>query len=156
MNYQEFIKNGLLKKEKISFGQVNKTIEKSEHNLKSAKILIENSEEEGGYQFAYEAMLLAGRALVFSYGFRPRTIGSHKIVVDFAEKVFGERFKILTHKFNKMRKKRHYLIYGIGFVISKTEAENAIKTAEKFIEQIKKIIQNKTPQQKLWKPPSRC
>jgi hypothetical protein len=28
-------------------------------------------DSENSYQLAYEAMLLAGRALVFSFGFRP-------------------------------------------------------------------------------------
>jgi len=51
-----------------------------------------------------------GRALVFSYGFRPRAAGSHKTVVDFTEAVIGKDYKVLIKKFDKMRKKRHYLI----------------------------------------------
>lgn len=97
-------------------------------------------------------MLLTGRVLVFSFGFRPRAVGSHKIVVDFTERILGGQFKILVQKFDKMRRKRNYLIYGIGLTISKTEAENAIETAEKFIEKIEKYIETKNPQQKLWRP----
>lgn len=149
MNYQEFIKKGLLKPEKIGFDQINRVIGRAYRNLKSAKTLIKDGDEEGGFRFAYEAMLLVGRALVFSFGLRPRVIGSHKIVVDFTEKILGEKYKVLTHKFNKMRKKRNYLIYGVGLTISKTEAENVIKTAEEFIEKIKKFIQKKNPQRKL-------
>ena len=149
MNYQEYIKKGLLKKEHIGFDQINKIMVKARRNLKSAGILIKNGDEEGGFQFAYEAMLLAARALVFSYGLRPRAIGSHKIVIDFAETVLGAEYKILIQKLDKMRRKRHYLIYGVGLVISKTEAENAVKTAEEFIEKIQKFIQKKNPQQKL-------
>ena len=149
MNYQEFVKKGLLKKEKIGFDQINKVLEKSYQDLKSAKVLLRENLEEGGFRFAYESMLLAGRALVFSYGLRPRTVGSHKIVNDFCEEVFGKEYKILIRKFDKMRKKRNYLIYGAGLTISKTETENAIKTAKEFIEKIKKFIQNKNPQIKL-------
>ena len=149
MNYQEFVKRGLLKPEKIGFDQINRIINRANRNLKSAKTLIKDGDEEGGFRFAYEAMLLAGRSLVFSFGLRPRAIGSHKIVVDFVEKILGKEYKILTQKFNKMRKERNYLIYGIGLTISKTEAENAIKTAEKFIEKIKQVIQKKNPQRKL-------
>jgi len=149
MNYQEFVKKGLLRKEKIGFEQINKVLERAYQDLKSAKTLIKAGHEEGGFQFAYQAMLLAGRALVFSYSLRPRAFGSHKIVVDFTEKVLGEKYKILTRKFDKMRRKRNYLVYGIGLTVSKTEAENAIKTAEEFIEKIKKFIQKKNPQKKL-------
>ncbi|MBU2635278.1 HEPN domain-containing protein [Patescibacteria group bacterium] len=149
MNYQEFVKKGLLKKEEIGFDKINQLIEKAYRKLKSAQTLVKDNDEESSFQFAYEAMLLAGRALVFSYNFRPRTIGSHKIVVDFTAKVFGNQYKTLVYKFDRMRKKRNYLIYGIGLVISKTEAENAIKTAEKFVKTIKGFIQKKNPQEKL-------
>jgi len=149
MNYQEFIEKGLLKKEKIDFGQIIKVISRANRHLRSAKTLLKDGDEDGGFQFAYQAMLLGGRALVFSYGLRPRAIGSHKTVVDFTEKILGDDYKILTQKFDKMRKKRNYLIYGIGLAVSKTETKNAIKTAEEFIEKIKKIIQDKNPQQKL-------
>lgn len=149
MVYQKFIEEGLLRKEKIGFDQINKVLERAHRSIKSAKTLIKDGDEEGGFQFAYEAMLLSGRALVFSYGLRTRTIGSHKIVVDFTEKILGKQYEILTRKFNKMRKKRNYLIYGIGLSISKTEAENAIRTAKEFIEKIKEIIQKKNPQKKL-------
>lgn len=149
MNYQEFVKKGLLRKEKIGFDQINKVLERAYRNIKSAKTLIKDGDEEGSFQFTYQAMLLAGRALVFSYGLRPRTTGSHKIVADFTEKVLGSEYKLLTQKFNKMRKKRNYLIYGIGLAISKTETENAIKTAEEFIARIEEIVQEKNPQKRL-------
>jgi len=149
MNYEELVKKGLLRKEKIGFNQIGKVLDKAIRNIKSAKILLKDSDEEGSFQLAYQAMLLAGRALVFSYGLRPRAVGSHKIVVDFAEKVLGKEYKILTYKFNKMRKKRHYLIYGIELTVSETEVENAIQTAQDFIEKIKEIIQRKNPQRKL-------
>ena len=149
MNYEESVKKGLLRKEKIGFNQIGKVLDKAIRNIKSAKILLKDSDEEGSFQLAYQAMLLAGRALVFSYGLRPRAVGSHKIVVDFAEKVLGKEYKILTYKFNKMRKKRHYLIYGIELTVSETEVKNAIQTAQDFIEKIKEIIQRKNPQKKL-------
>jgi uncharacterized protein (UPF0332 family) len=133
MSYQEFVKKGLLRKEKIDFKQINQVMIKARRDLKSAKILLEKGYEDASYRLAYEAMLLAGRALVFSFGFRPRALGSHKIVVEFVKKVLGKNFEVLTKKFDKMRKKRNYLIYGTGLAISKTEAENSIKTAEEFI-----------------------
>jgi len=149
MNYQEFVKKGLLRKERIDFKQIGKVIERAYQDLKSAKILLKKGYEDASFRLAYESMLLAGRALVFSFGLRPRALGSHKIVVDFAGEVLGNKYKVLVKKFDQMRRKRNYLIYGIGLAISKTEAENAIKTTEEFIETIKEIIQKKNPQKKL-------
>jgi len=149
MNYQDLINNGLLKREKISFDQINKVLERAYKNIKSARVLLDNDDEEGAFKFAYEAMLLTGRALVFSYGFRPRTIGSHKTVVEFSKRVLGDPYEVLIDKFDKMRKRRHYLIYEIGLTVSATETENAIKSACKFINKIEEFIQKKNPQKKL-------
>jgi len=87
--------------------------------------------------------------LVFSYNCRPRTAGSHKIVVEFSEKILGEKYFVIVSKFDRMRKNRHYLIYGSGLAISETEAKNAIDSAKKFVSEVEKIIQKKNPQKKL-------
>ncbi len=146
MNYKEFIEKGLVQEDNIGFGQVSKLLERSFRNIKSAKTLVKDDDKEGAFRFAYDAMLLAGRALVFSYNLRPRSIGSHKIVVDFTEEVMGKDYKILIQKFDRMRRKRNYLIYGVGLAVSSTEAENAIDTAEEFLKTIKYFIKKKNPQ----------
>lgn len=146
MSYENLIKEGLLKKEEIGFDEINKLIAKAHQKIKSAYVLVKNDDSESGFQFAYEAMLLSGRALVFVHNFRPRAIGSHKIVVDFVSEIFGSEYKNLVEKFNKARMKRNYMIYGIGLVVSQTEAENAIKTAELFVKTAEKFIEKKNPQ----------
>ncbi len=149
MSYKELITKRLLKKEDISFNQINKVLKKSYQNLKSAKILLKNKCEDEAFELAYEAMMVAGRALAFSYGLRPRAAGSHKIVIDFTEKVLGKDYQVLVKKFDKMRKKRHNLIYEVDISISLTEAKQAIKSAEEFLDKIKEIIQKNNPQKKL-------
>lgn len=149
MNYEELIKKEILKEEKISFDEISKLVEKAHQKIKSAYVLVKNNDAENGFQFAYEAMLLAGRGLVFSHNLRPRALGSHKIVVEFVKNVLGEEYRSLVEKFNKARIKRNYLIYGIGLVISPTDAENAIKTAENFVKIITEFIEKKNPQRKL-------
>ena len=147
--FQEFIDSGLIKKdEQIDFTQIGTVLEKSKRSIQSAKLLMDN-DHENSYQLAYEAMLLAGRALVFSFGFRPRALGSHKIVVDFSKKVLGKEIAILVFKFNKMRKIRHYLIYGSGLSISEVDTKNAISSATKFLKEVENFIENKNTQAKL-------
>lgn len=147
--YQNLVEQGALKEEKINFSQVVKVLRKAQNSLVSAKILLAESQEENAYELAYEAMLSAGRALTFSHGLRPRTQGSHKIVIEFAALILENDFAVLIKKFDRMRKTRHYLIYGAGFSISKTEAENAIKSASEFMEKVNVIIKKKNPQKEL-------
>ena len=140
---QEFIDKGLIKKDdNIDSSQVLGVLKKSRRSIKSAKLLIED-DQENSYQLAYEAMLLAGRALVFSFGFRPRAAGSHKIVVDFSKKVLGKEIATLVFKFNKMRKIRHYLVYGTGLYISGIDSRNAISSAVKFLKCVIRFIKDK-------------
>jgi uncharacterized protein (UPF0332 family) len=140
---QEFIDKGLIKKDdNIDSSQVLGVLKKSRRSIKSAKLLIED-DQENSYQLAYEAMLLAGRALVFSFGFRPRAAGLHKIVVDFSKKVLGKEIATLVFKFNKMRKIRHYLVYGTGLYISEVDSRNAISSAVKFLRYVIRFIKDK-------------
>lgn len=148
--YKEFIDKGLMKSEKINFSDVRKVLVKAQNNLKSAEILFVSEQYENSFELSYEAMLSAGRALAFSSNLRPRAQGSHKIIADFTEKELGKNNINMIRKFDKMRKKRHYLIYGAGLEISKTEAFGAINNAKEFIQEIEGIIKEKDPQKELF------
>jgi uncharacterized protein (UPF0332 family) len=137
-----FIDRNLIKKDSsIEYLQILNTIKRSRRKIKSAKIILED-DQENSYQLAYEAMLLAGRALVYSFGCRPRAAGSHKIVVDFVRKVLGSETSTLVYKFNKMRKQRHYLVYGTGLYISYVDSNNAITSARKFLLTVIRFIKS--------------
>ena len=140
---KELIDKGLIKKDdSIDFFQVLSVIKKSRRSIKSAKLLVED-DQENSYQLAYEAMLQDGRALVFSFGFRPRAAGSRKIVVDFSKKVLGKEIATTVFKFNKMRKTRHYLVYGTGLYISEVDSRNAILFATKFLKHVIRFIKDR-------------
>jgi uncharacterized protein (UPF0332 family) len=146
---QKFIEEGLAKEIEVDYEQIKRLLQKSRKCLRSAKILLQNNDEDASFELAYEAMLLAGRALFFSHNLRPRTIGSHKIVVNFVAEIMGAEFKTLAQIFDNMRRKRNYLIYGVGLETSGKEAENSLKNAQEFINQIEKLIQSKNPQKQL-------
>ena len=148
-NLSQLIDRKLLKEERFSPKQITKVISKSNRMLKSAQIVLDDKDFECAYQLAYEAMLLAGRALLFSLNLRPRALGSHKIVIEAMKEILGKE-KILVTKFDKMRKNRHYLIYGSGLSISETEALNSIESAGKFIIRVNKFIHRKNRQKNLF------
>jgi len=149
MTWGKLLKDNSLQSKKISFKEVESVLSKAQKSIQAAEILIDKNIDESSFKEAYDAMLLAGRALIFSLGYKPRTVGAHNITIEFCELYLGKEFKILTNKFKRMKQKRNYLIYGAGLTISKTEAKNAIKTAKEFIKEIKEIIQKNNPQKKL-------
>ncbi len=149
MTWKKLLEDNSLQEKKISFKEVESVLNKAHKSIQAAEILVKKDIDESAFKEAYDAMILAGRALIFSLGHKPRTVGSHTITIKFCELYLRKEFKTLVERFKKMKQKRNYLIYGTGLVISETEAKNAIKTAKEFIKEIKEIIQKNNPQKKL-------
>lgn len=143
---KEYIDKKLIKPEKVRIAHIEKLIETARKNLKACEKTL-SVDEACAYEIAYNAMLHAGRAFVFIKGFRPTTNFQHKTVVNFAEHFLGQEYKSLTDKFDYMRKNRNKFIYEPWKLhISKTDAKNALQSAEKFINIIIQQIQKENPQ----------
>jgi len=135
MNFEE-----LLKQDKIQ------KIEKKEFDLALAErdlAASENNLKAGDYDWAlsiaYNAVLQAGRALMFHFGYRPRGRDQHKTVFEFLEKA-----KIddeLTNYFNSIRKTRHIAVYDIAESVSETMAKETVEQANIFVQKIRTFVQ---------------
>src|SRR3989338_7287457 len=98
----------------------------AQRDLKTAENVFNDGDYDWAFAISYNAMLQAGRALMFSQGFRPKGEYKHVSVVEFAKTRFGSKIADkLLFMFNKMRKKRHTAVYEQVSIISKEEAENA-------------------------------
>ena len=98
-------------------------------------MLDENS--DWAFSIAYNSILQSVRALMFSKGYRPSSDSGHVSAVRFA-RIFLEEEDVIS--FDRMRRKRHIAVYDTVGSISRTEAENAISRAEKFILEIEMLI----------------
>jgi len=140
---------GLIKEENIGFDQVIKHLERAKKDLYVAKANLE-IDTEASYNYAYLAMLRSGRALMFSLKYRPIDGEQHKTVVAFCEEVLPKDRTEIIKYFNRMRKKRNRFTYDEPeLLVSKTETEQAFKSAKEFVEIIHNYIQHKNPQKKL-------
>lgn len=78
---------------------------------------------------------------MFAKGFRPGTgEGQHKVAVQFAEITLGERFYNEIYIFDKMRSKRHRVIYDVSGIISQKEARQAFEFAVKFVDKVVELV----------------
>lgn len=118
----------------------------ADRDIRTAKDIFNNKDYDWAFSIAYNAMLQAGRGLMFSQGFRPKGEYKHVSVIEFIKKKFGGKFadKILF-MFNKIRKKRHTVVYEQVNIISEDEAKSAIQTADDFIKKVKDILNNSNP-----------
>lgn len=138
--YNELEKEGLIRKLPIDKKKIEDAIRLAERDLKTAKkILTDNS--DWAFSIAYNSMLQAGRALMFSKGYRPSGDSQHVSVVKFAEAVLGKKQDIIV-VFDRLRRKRHTAVYDTAGTITNEEARNAIKWAAEFIEAVKSHMGN--------------
>lgn len=146
---KEYKQKGLIREEKIGFDQVITHINRARKDLKVAEANLK-IDTEAAYNYAYLAMLRVGRALMFSYGFRPINGEQHKTVVSFCDFALGKEFLEIVRHFDRMRKKRNRFTYDeAGLLVSETETKKAFESAKKFVEKTSGVIQEKNPQQKL-------
>lgn len=87
----------------------------------------------------------AGRALIYSKGYRPSARQAHKTIVEFAKTALGSKFGSLTLKFDKMRKRRHLFTYEAPDITSEREAKRAIADGKKLVSVISEKIRGKDP-----------
>lgn len=145
---ESLLKEGLIKKCPVDIKAIMNLIKRAFTDLETAKRNL-RADEECAFNYAYNAMLRSGLALMFSEGFRPEIKDKHLTVVRFATSILGDEFKTLINNYDFMRRKRHRFIYEPEIPCSTQEAEDAMKTAKDFVNAISKLIKKKNPQLEL-------
>jgi uncharacterized protein (UPF0332 family) len=134
------VRDGLIKPLPVDPKRVKRSFELAERDLKTAKKVLEES-PDWAFSIAYNSMLQATRALMFSKGYRPAGDKHHVSAVKFAESVLGRGSQLVV-AFDRMRRKRHVAVYDVAGAVSKTDAENAIRWAGKFLSEARKILKD--------------
>ncbi len=117
-------------------------IGEAESKLRAAKILFENGEYSDAISRAYYSMHYSARALLSLKNIYPRT---HKGIIaqfglEFVKDGTIEDFYIKFMSTSKESRER--ADYGIGYKFTAEEAENIIENANRFLERIKKAIED--------------
>lgn len=136
---------GKLREEKIGFVQIEGLLTDALKDIREAKRELDIG-ERGPFLLAYQAMLKAGRALLFLESLRPTDGAQHKTVVQVCEFFLGATFKNLAQQFEEMRRKRNQLVYEYGSLLSHSEVKAALVDAEEWIRAIAQKVKIKNPQ----------
>lgn len=141
MNLSDLLKKDLVEKFESDKDQIKNEIDGARKNLDSAHNMLKIHESDWAHTAAYTAMLHAGRALMFSKGYRPRGHDHHVAVVDFTEAVFSAKIPKEVHEsFSRGRKRRNEFMYDKADVITPEQAENIVEKAEIFVSKAKEIL----------------
>jgi len=142
------LNQGLIKRQKADFSQIEALLHRAHKDIVAAKANLE-IDEEVTYNYAYLSMLRCGRAIMFMKGYRSVDGQQHKTIIELSGEILGEEFKSVIKKFDHMRRKRNQFTYDPFLPVSKIEAENALKTAEEFVNIAMNLIQKENPQLRL-------
>ena len=103
--------------------------------------MLDNTEYDWSLTVSYTAMLGAARALMLSMGYRPSSSEGHVAVVRFMEAVSsdGEMLRF-TGILDRLRRKRHRVVYEEYDVTTGDEAAQALEWARGFIDKIMALM----------------
>jgi uncharacterized protein (UPF0332 family) len=130
--FEDLLKKGRIHQEKVSAAEINRALERAERDLKTARKIMAQ-DWDWGFAIAYDAVLQASRAYMFSQGYRPAAAQGHKNTFAFMIKAMGKDYKDLLTYFDRMRNKRNQAIYDVAGLITETEARNLFKRATEFV-----------------------
>jgi uncharacterized protein (UPF0332 family) len=129
-------REGLIKTLPIDQRKVEDARALALRDVATARTLLD-SNQDWAYNIAYNAVLQAGRALMFSKGYRPDGANQHISVVKFAGLFLDSNDSII---FDRMRRKRNSSVYDSAGSITESEAVFAAKQAEDLVKKIFAVI----------------
>lgn len=132
----ELERKGYIKKLPVDKRKVKDSLQLAKRDITVARGML-GKNDDWAFSIAYNAILQAVRALMFSQGFRPSGEYQHIAVVRFAES-FLQKEDVIA--FDRMRRKRHITLYDTAGAVSEQEARNAVERAEHLVHEIEKML----------------
>jgi uncharacterized protein (UPF0332 family) len=139
MKYDDLINEGRIQKQKISRKEIESALERAERDLKTAQKIL-GEDWDWGFAVAYNAVLQASRAYMYSKDFRPSSHENHKNTFAFMKLEMGKDFEDLITYFDRMRTKRNRAMYDVAGLITEAEARSIFKKAKEFVKLIKDLL----------------
>jgi uncharacterized protein (UPF0332 family) len=145
MSLEELLRSRTVRRAKPNHRLAVNSIRHAYSDIDTARMLTANDKFDWSLAVSYNAMLVAGRGLMFDRGYRPSITEGHAAVVKFLHAILGaEASERMVMVMNGMRKKRHRVVYEEMDVVSEDEAEQAVKWAEEFVRRIDEMVHTKS------------
>ncbi len=146
----KLLKEDKIKKQKTDIDYLNGLLNSACQNFLSAEYNLRGGFYETAFKTAYDGLLQVSRVVLLLNGYRPNDREQHKTTFLVAGALLGEEFGELIEKVDKYRIKRNRAVYQPLDFISKSEAENILKTAKEYWKSVSAYLQGKNPQIELF------
>lgn len=142
MKYDDLLKSGRIRRQRISQDEIDRALERAKRDLRTAQKVMAG-DWDWGFAVAYNAVLQASRAYMFAKGYRPVGAEGHKNAFAFMRKALGKRYDDLITYFDRVRNKRNQAIYDVAGLITETEAKNLFKQATDFVKLVRGLLEKR-------------
>ena len=144
MPYERLLREGRIRRHRTNPQEIARLFQVVERDLADAAITALSADRR--FATAYNAVLQAATAVMYSEGYRAHGIGHHSTTFEFLKEAMGPGITSLADYFDDCRRKRNRADYvGAGY-ISVTEAEDLLKEARKFAAQVQAWIRAHHPE----------
>jgi uncharacterized protein (UPF0332 family) len=92
------------------------------------------------YSIAYNAVLQACRAYMFHRGYRAASAEVHKATFEFMQLAADEPMRTTIDYFDRVRKKRHRVMYDEVGLVTEKEAQQLVAKAKEFVELVERLL----------------
>ncbi len=141
MDLSELLRKGLIEEFQSDKGQIKNELAIAKEDIDSSKNFLKIKDWKWAHNAAYNAMLQAGRALMFTKGYRPKSESHHLAVVLFMKAVYSSKFpEEVLNSMDKAKRRRHDSTYDIRGFITETQAKNLVEKAEIFAKTVVEMI----------------
>ena len=113
--------------------EIARQLEIADRDIRMARLTMAE-DWDWAFSIAYNAVLQAARAFMYSQGSRPAAEQGHKNTFAFLRAASGQDLSPTIGYFERMRKKRNQAIYDVAGLITEKEARAILKNAIRFVE----------------------
>ena len=139
MSLDALLKRRIIEQIPVDRQLVRNTFELAARDIRTADTNAKAGHYDWAYAIAYNAILQAGRSLMFSRGYRSAGPNRHVSVMEFLS-ASGAAPEPVLFLLNASRKKRHRVVYEQVDLVTKESAEEAIQLAREFMETVRKAV----------------
>jgi len=139
-DYYDCIKENLLRKIPPSTDKAKQSIKKSKEWLSESKKSLNGGASGSSILASYMSMFHAARSILFSDGYREK---SHACIARYLEEKYVKTKKLdmkWVELLDHNREVRHDDQYNLSFFSTEEEAENALKSAEDFLNAMEGLL----------------
>ena len=141
MDIQQLLEERRIYKGPIAKATIVAALDRAQRDLKTAREVIK-IDIDWAFSIAYNAVLQASRAFMFSRGYRPASNEGHKNTFAFMMNVVGESHAPLIAYFDHIRVKRHQVTYDAVGIVTQTETQDLLSKAREYVEWIREQLQS--------------